>query len=196
MDTKQMVELCQQGNKEAFNQLYKRYYARTLRTAYLIVGRKAIAEDIVQEAFCQCYCDIKRLKHIEAFEAWFNKLLIRTCWSVSAKERKKEHTYLEENIAFQDNNKEIENIHINEVIHHAINQLSIPLRTTVILYYYNEMSIKQIAKTLNCLQGTVKSRLYAARKQIEKEMIENGLFNDSEQVTLMKVGGRLNESKI
>ena len=54
-----------------------------------------------------------------------------------------------------------------------INGLSIKHRTTLVLYYYNELSTKEIAKILGCLEGTVKSRLFTARKLLKKSIIES-----------------------
>lgn len=54
------------------------------------------------------------------------------------------------------------------LVRDAIKKLAPPLKTVVILYYYNELTTKEIAKILDCFQGTVKSRLYKARKQLEK----------------------------
>lgn len=51
---------------------------------------------------------------------------------------------------------------IKELVNNAVNNLSIPLKTTIILYYYNQLSIKEILKTLGCFQNTVKSRPYNA----------------------------------
>lgn len=54
-----------------------------------------------------------------------------------------------------------------------INQLPEKQRIVVILYYYNELSVKEIASVTRSMEGTVKSRLYLARKQLRK-MMENG----------------------
>ena len=187
MDTTELVNLCREGDLEACNMLYNNYSKKALRIVYLIVGNKNIAEDIVQEAFYECYRSIKKLRSPEMFDAWFNKLLIRVCWRMSTKERKSvcdslDETY-DENIASLTSTIDpLENFDINVAVRTAINKLDTPLKTTVILYYYNDMSIKEISKVLNCLQGTVKSRLHNARKYIEKELRKDNIILSPEEM--------------
>jgi RNA polymerase sigma-70 factor (ECF subfamily) len=177
MDTIELVNLCRQDNIQAFNSLYNKYSEKALRTVYLIVRNKNIAEDIVQEAFYQCYRDIKKLRKPEMFEAWFKKLLIRICWRLATKERNSICESLDENIAKNTAVTDpFESYEMNAAVRNAINKLDIPMRTTVILFYYNDMSIKDIAEALNCWQGTVKSRLHNARKYIEKELVRENLI--------------------
>ncbi|NMM61305.1 RNA polymerase sigma factor [Clostridium sp. P21] len=175
MDEFNIIQRCKEGDMDAFNNLYKRYSSKALKTVYLICGRNNIAEDIVQEAFIKCYKEIKNLKNPETFQAWFYRLLTRITWRYCSKE--KNHLHIE---SINDNKDIIadslavsdiaEKSEIRELVNIAVNKLSIPLKTTVILYYYNELSIKEISKVLGCFQGTVKSRLHNARKLLEKEL--------------------------
>ena len=52
----------------------------------------------------------------------------------------------------------------------AVQGLEIRQRTAVVLYYYNQMSTKEIAKAMGCLEGTVKSRLHTARKNLKDRL--------------------------
>ncbi len=56
------------------------------------------------------------------------------------------------------------------LIRQKIQTLKLPLKTVLILYYYNDMSVKEISKVLDCFEGTVKSRLFKARKILKKEL--------------------------
>ena len=61
----------------------------------------------------------------------------------------------------------------------AINQLDLKQRITVILYYYNEMSVSEIAKATGSLEGTVKSRLFFARKKLYQKLKADAFFKGS-----------------
>lgn len=61
------------------------------------------------------------------------------------------------------------------------------------LYYYNELSIKEISKVLGCFQGTVKSRLHNARKLLEKELISKEFADYSFSLTDKTVGRESDE---
>ncbi len=193
MDRQHIIHLCQQGSIDAFEKLYVHGFKKALLTAYLIIGNKTLAEDAVQETFYQCYLDIKRLKEPKAYDAWFHRILIRTCWKVNAKERKKQHEWLDENSNQQDLNcysdklyDQVQNMEMKEALYEAINNLSKVLRTSVVLFYFNEMSIKEIAVILGCFESTVKSRLYKARKKIEEDLIKRDVIMNIEGLSCLK----------
>lgn len=64
----EIIKRCQQGEEAAFDALYKACATKALRTAYLLVGNRNIAEDIIQEAFLECYRDIKKLRNPQFFQ--------------------------------------------------------------------------------------------------------------------------------
>ena len=173
MDIINLIKRCQLGDLESFEQLYKMYSKNALGTAYLIAGHKGIAEDIVQEAFFQCYKEIKGLRDPGAFDVWFYKMLIRLAWKISSKHKAVistdeidiEATYNSCSLSLETDGEENKLI-----VHDAVAKLSAPLKTVIILYYFNDMTIKQIAMVLDCFQGTVKSRLHNAKKLLQKEL--------------------------
>ncbi len=58
------------------------------------------------------------------------------------------------------------------ILHQAIKKLPIKQRTAIVLYYYNDMSTREIARVMGCLEGTVKSRLFTARKNLRQALAE------------------------
>lgn len=176
MDRTTLIKRCQQGDLQSFEELYKAYSKNAMGTAYLIAKHKGIAEDIVQEAFFQCYKQIKNLKDPGAFDVWFYKLLVRLAWKMASEykdtnpldEISNEAAYSSES-----SGKDIDWQENKLIVHEAVDKLSPPLKTVIILYYFNDMTIKQIATILGCFQGTVKSRLHNAKKLLEKELDES-----------------------
>lgn len=176
MDQRQLVNHCRSGDLDSFEELYRLYRQKALGTAYLIAGRKNLAEDIVQEAFILCYSQIRRLKNPDAFSTWFYRLLVRVAWRMSAKQ--KSTLSYEDGDAGQGElppdpsadggNPDFFDDRI--LVREAVKKLSPQLKTVVIMYYFNELSIKEIARVLDCFEGTVKSRLHKARKMLEKEL--------------------------
>ncbi len=175
MEQLNLVKRCQNGDKQAFEELYHLYSAQALKTAYLISGHRGVAEDIVQEAFIQCYKEIKQLKEPGAFYAWFYKVLLRCGWRMMAKyQNKNSLTVFLGNYEAADGNfyvdDWVEAREVYDLVVKALRKLKAPLRAAVILYYYNNMTIAEIARVLGCVQGTVKSRLHNAKKALEKEL--------------------------
>lgn len=177
MEEIELVKLLKQGDKIAFDQLYERYKDILMRMAYLICGNLADSEDVVQESFIKCYQCIHQLKQEERFKSWLFQILTRTAWKY-CKKRAKEIVD-EDKVVEKVDDKELSSLDIvldkerDKKLMELINGLSIKHRTTLVLYYYNELSTKEIAKILGCLEGTVKSRLFTARKLLKKSIIES-----------------------
>ena len=178
MDENEIIKLCQLGDKKAFELLYEKNITKAMQTSYLIVNNKLLAEDIVQEAFIECYRDIKYLKHPEAYKSWFYKILLRNSWRLAKRERrhKTEELNLDSiKIVESDfDSKVFESTDLENIVQKSIENLKAKLRNIVILYYFNDMSVKEIAKVIGCFEGTVKSRLYTARKILKKELEASG----------------------
>lgn len=176
MDQRQLINHCQLGDLNSFEELYMLYKQKALGTAYLIGGNKNIAEDIVQEAFVICYNQIKQLKNPDVFNIWFYRIIVRVGWRMATKQ--KSHAsyenmdidkYFNSNDCFIGNgNNDKSNDRL--IVREAIMKLTLPLKTVVILYYFNELTIKEISEILDCFQGTIKSRLHKARKLLKKEL--------------------------
>lgn len=72
----------------------------------------------------------------------------------------------------------VETKEVYDLIQKALMKLTAPMRAAVTLYYYNDMTISEIAVVLDCFQGTVKSRLHNAKKILEKELERYFLTED------------------
>ena len=173
-----LIKRCQMGDLGSFSELYHLHRKKALGTAYLISNQKGIAEDIVQESFIECFKKIQTIKNPEAFEAWFYKILVRTGWRMVKNHNNlvlmgdQNMEGLSKNI---DSNSELDTSETNLIVNDALAQLSLPLKTVVILYYFNDMTIEKISKVLGCFPGTVKSRLYNARIQLHDVFNEDDL---------------------
>ncbi len=164
----------QNGDSDSFTKLYDLYKNKAVRTAYLITGNRTSAEDVAQDAFVKCYVEIGKLQNPECFRTWFYRLLVRTAWRYSKTEKmnipvpdvfEESKSTGEKSIEQQYLDAELSNI-LNE----QIRKLDRKKRTAVLLYYYSGLSTREIAQVMGCLEGTVKSRLYFARKALQKNL--------------------------
>jgi RNA polymerase sigma factor, sigma-70 family len=174
MNESELIANIQNGDSDSFGRIFNLYKNKAVRTAYLITGNYASAEDAVQEAFVKCYFEIGGLKNPECFRAWFYKLLVRTAWRFTESEKKNipvEDIFDE---AIVSGEKSAEQLFLDSELTNAllseIQKLDKKKRTTVMLYYYSELSTKEIARVMGCLEGTVKSRLHFARKNLKRNM--------------------------
>lgn len=176
MEQVELINRIKQGDMRAFEILFEHYKHAAIRTAYLITGNQYTSEDIVQEAFMKCYMSIGELKNPEQFKTWFFRLLTRMAWRHLKKEKKivpiedifeqadKEHS--------SESIEEFHNQEESRALYEQIAKLGLKHQTVIILYYYNELSVKEIAKVMGCLEGTVKSRLNIARNKLKTSLIE------------------------
>lgn len=185
MDEKELVQRMKAGDKTAFDALYEKYKNILLRMAYLVCGQMFDAEDIVQETFVKCFLHIGDLKKNEGFRPWLFQILYRTAYA-HGKKRKREIP--EEDIAIRadatDGVTSLDRIIQTETerkVKWAVQSLDFKHRAVVVLYYFNEMPIKEIARVLGCTEGTAKSRLFAARKKLKGKLImleEGGMSHE------------------
>lgn len=181
MEEAELIQLIQNGQKEAFEVLFETYRMQAFRTAYFITGNRSTSEDVVQEAFVQCFLHIHTLKEPAKFRSWFYRILTRLAWKASDAEKKSAPT---ENIfetAEQSLQEDSIQSYLKKEEHYtlweAVNSLDQKQKTSVILYYYNDMTIHEIASAMGCLEGTVKSRLFFARQKLYKKLGGKELFS-------------------
>jgi len=194
----ELINRWQAGDVGAFELIVERFSVQAIRTAYLVTGRQDLAEDIVQEAFIQCFYSIKQLKKAEFFKTWFYKILLRTGWKMAAKNKRLlQIDNLDNNCntvlpQYYNLEESLEKKEAGEAVCQAVGTLSETLRAVVILRYYNDFSISKIAAILCCREGTVKSRLHNARKQIAALLQEKGWNTASSEDNQSRKGCTLN----
>lgn len=160
-----------EGSREAFDELYHKYKNLAIHTAYLITGNLADSEDVVQETFVKVWLHACELRNDSGFKPWMMQILVRTAYRTSQKSRRE---IPDENVADRMGASE-ETSSLDRVIQTeeaesimaAVRSLPVKLRAVVVLFYYDSFSVKEIAEALRIREGTVKSRLHAARRRIK-----------------------------
>ena len=175
-DIKKLVLQAAQGNKAAFGALYE----ETGRTVYFsclkLLGDPQLAEDITQETYLTALQKLGTLAQPENFPAWVNRIGINLC-----------KMHFRNNAAPEDNSEEIieeipdeglipeeyvSNDAKRKIIMDIIDTvLTEEQRRSVILYYFDMLTVLEIAEVMNCTTGTVTSRLSAARKKIKEAVL-------------------------
>ena len=174
LSLEETVRRCQEGDTEAFRELFRKMGSKAFGTAYLISGKRGLAEDIVQEAFVCCLEKIKTLKSPEAFNVWFYRMIVRIGWKMVKNQAKLvPDENLPQNFSAQDMEEEIQTKLTNKKLHEAISELPDNLKTVVILFYFNGMTVEEIAKVTRNFKATVKTRLYYARNALRRKLEED-----------------------
>lgn len=173
----ELVEKVKRREKYAFDCLYEEYKDRAYRTAVFMVGNEADAKDVVQESFVTVYLQIGSLKEPAAFPGWFYRILTRNAIRYARKRKKEilQQEPPETGMDYGGEREEPSSVFLRQeegkAVRAMIDELDEKHRTVLILYYYNEFSVRQIAEITGRTEGTVKSRLHAARKILEKKLL-------------------------
>lgn len=177
MEDEILVQQLKKGSREAFDLLYEKYRNLVIRTAYLITGNRSDSEDVAQETFVKVYLHISELKNDAGLKPWMMQILVRTAYRIGKKKSREvpdgEIERLSESQTVLSPLGQMIRQEEAEMIFRAVEALPIRHKTVVVLYYYNELSVAEIAQLLGCREGTVKSRLHTARRILRGELEEH-----------------------
>lgn len=175
----QIVTRFKNGDQKAFNDLYSITHNRIYFIALKELNNHDDALEAVQETYLSVYQSIDKLKNPEFFQPWLSKIVYNKCMDIL---RKKKDILMNdrdeaEGSDFFDEIEEpgdelipheaLDRTETRDMIMALIDKLSYAQRMTVLLYYYQNLSIEQIASIMQCPVPTVKSRLNYARQQIK-----------------------------
>ena len=175
-----LVTRLRDGDGSAFSELYEATYKAVFYHAGTVLKRTEDIEDAVQEAYEQAYLNLAKLQAPEAFGSWINQMVTyislhkvraeknRTPYSID------DDSFFTELAADPDTMPDAiaEKESVKEYIGRLIETLPETQRLAMILFYYDNLTVKQIAKEMGCSENTVKSRLYYGRMAIRKELEE------------------------
>lgn len=169
----QIVQRLKSGDREAFDELYEKYHLLLYRTAYLILGNQYDAEDALQDTFVTAFLHIGDLKNAGSLKYWLVRIL--TNKAIRSVKRADREIPDEDVIAMADRSpagsgdveEEAERRIFRDEVMENLKTLSERQRAVIVLYYYDELSIAEIAGICRCFEGTVKSRLFQARKKLK-----------------------------
>jgi len=139
------------------------------RLAYSYVKNKESALDIIQESIMKALKSIDSLEQIQYLKTWFYRILINT--SIDFIHKDKRMVVVEDEILdfhLSSNEMEVPDIDLYEAIDH----LAPKQKTLIILRFFEDMKIEDIAMTLGVNSNTIKTRLYTALKKLRSNMEE------------------------
>ncbi|MDO4284904.1 MAG: sigma-70 family RNA polymerase sigma factor [Eubacteriales bacterium] len=204
-----LVRRMQSGDQAAFDEIYHFYSGKLYRMAYFILQNRSESEDVLQETFVQCYRHCGEVREAGGFESWLFRILVRQAWRAGKKRSGRQEISLEEMMESESGRgmsdrgisaeretgagteqrsesplEILERKERSRLVQEAVRRLGPKQRTVVFLYYYQELSVREIARVLGIFEGTVKSRLYQARRLLESELggtLERGDGQDEEE---------------
>lgn len=176
MDIAKLVHKAKKGEDEAFEQLIGSVRQKLYRTAFAYVRNEQDALDIYQETIYTAFISIKTLKTPESFASWITKILVFKAIDFIRKESRHFSTDDEKIFAALITPENGDFILHSMDLSEALDFLNPTVKTIILLRYYHDLSIKEIATIMNSPEGTVKSHLSRAKKELRPILKEGYLL--------------------
>ena len=178
-----LVERVQRGDKRAFELLVTKYQRKIFRLLSRLIRDAAEIEDVAQEAFIKAYRALPNFRGESAFYTWLYRIAINTAKNYLVAQGRRAPTTTETEIDEAENFDEGDQLRdvntpdsmllskqVGEAVNRAIERLPEDLRTAIVLRELEGLSYEEIAETMNCPIGTVRSRIFRAREAIAEEL--------------------------
>lgn len=186
----ELVALARCGDKAAFSRLTERYQPITFRFARSLVVQTDVAQDLVQEAFLQAYLSLARLREAERFQSWLCGIVLNVCRSYLRHQKVTLLSFEETvgglradvnslSVISPDPLKVAEEQELYGLVLEAVKALSPKNRTATLLFYFEQLTLHEIAALLGISITSVKGRLHKARRQLKEQLLPLYLENDS-----------------
>ncbi|MFP9126348.1 sigma-70 family RNA polymerase sigma factor [Niallia sp. BSM11] len=165
-------DLSIQNREKLLNQIMDEYGQSLLHLAYSYVGRREIAEDLTQEIFVKCYQKLEQYQKRSSLKSWIWRIAINHCKDYLRSWHHKHIVFSEEEVRhIPSAEKEVENQVIqkdeDQELVKAVFHLPDKYREVIYLYYFEELSIKEISGLIDVNQNTIKTRLKRAKELLK-----------------------------
>src|SRR5512137_1009569 len=179
----QLVERVQRGDKRAFELLVAKYQRKIFRLLSRLIRDQAEIEDVEQEAFIKAYRALPNFRGESAFYTWLYRIAINTAKNYLVAQGRRAPTQTETEIEDAENFEDGDSLRtedtpdrmllskqVAEAVNRAIERLPEDLRTAIVLRELEGLSYDEIAESMNCPIGTVRSRIFRAREAVAEEL--------------------------
>ncbi len=174
--TAELVVQIQNGDDSAFEELYHLTSKRAFFIAKEFVKNEDDAEDILQDSYIKALAKINELENPETFVSWFNRIVANKSKDYIKKKKPslfecdEDEAYeviADENTTFSPE-ENVDKEDLRKTVMQALDELSEDKKACIVMMYYEENSIGEIAECLEIPEGTVKTRLYHGRNELRR----------------------------
>ncbi|COE00984.1 sigma-70 family RNA polymerase sigma factor [Bacillus cereus] len=173
-----MIEAFEIEDKEdLIDEIMNKYGQEVLQLVYSYVNNKEVAEDVTQDIFVKCYKSLQTYKGNSNLKTWLWRIAINHCKDYLKSWYNKKVIVTEDDFTYMESQKEsVEQIVIQNAedsrLASAVMSLPIKYREVIYLFYYEELSIKEITTVIEVKENTIKTRLKKAKELLKKGLEE------------------------
>jgi RNA polymerase sigma factor (sigma-70 family) len=178
----ELVALARSGDKDAFSQLIERYQQMVRRIALGMVAHEEIARELAQDALLQAYLSLDHLRDISRFKSWLYGIVLNVCRSYIRDQKVNPYSLeammggMYRDLLYYpspviDPEEIAEQRELHTIVLQAVQELSPKDRAATLLFYYEQLSMREIAAILGVSITAVKGRLHRARGQLRERLL-------------------------
>jgi RNA polymerase sigma-70 factor (ECF subfamily) len=189
-DDIELVEQARAGNHDAFRVLYQRYHRRVYALAFGVVQNADDALDVVQDGFIKAHRHLDKFEGNSSFYTWLYRIIMNLSIDHIRKHKRAKHVDFDDAIDHgqdegsvgedallprvlgQNPGKSLVRKEIREQIGKALAELSDNHRAVLVMRELEGMSYEEMAQAMQCSKGTIMSRLFHARRNMQKRLLE------------------------
>jgi len=176
----QLVGLAVSENPEAFGEIVKRWERKIFALCFGMLGSEADARDATQESFISAYRNLANFRGEAKVSSWLHRIAVNQCLTIKRRAKTRSEDFLDEDESAEDRTfvapahlspaRTIEQNERLTLVRQAVGSLPTDLRQVIVMKEFEEMTFQEISQTLELPLSTVKSRLYAALKQLRLKL--------------------------
>lgn len=166
-----------EDKEDLIDEIMNKYGQEVLQLVYSYVNNKEVAEDLTQDIFVKCYKSLHTYKGNSNLKTWLWRIAINHCKDYLKSWYNKKVIVTEDDFTYMGSQKEsveqtvIQNAEDCELAS-AVMNLPIKYREVIYLFYYEELSIKEVAIVIEVKENTIKTRLKKAKELLKKGLEE------------------------
>jgi RNA polymerase sigma-70 factor (ECF subfamily) len=185
VDDRDLVEAARKGDRDAFRTLFERYQRRAYALAFGVVRHQDDALDVVQDAFIKAYKHLDKFEGNSSFFTWLYRIVMNLAIDHLRKHRRARPVELDEQHLEEGSDdtllpkllggnpgRALMDKEIRARIEQALGELSENHRAVLIMRELEGMSYEEMAQAMGCSKGTIMSRLFHARKNMQRRLAD------------------------
>lgn len=172
-----LVRLAKQGNRAAFGKLAQKYRDQILALTFDFLKDYESAKDIAQDVFIKAFKNIRDFEEKAQFSSWLYRITVNACLDAQKRVHKRPEKRIEssEHESAKQRVKESSQLDsIDDTMAYALDKLSNNQRTAVILRYFHDKTIQEIAEVIDCAESTVRIHLHRAMLKLSNSLKVKG----------------------
>lgn len=160
----ELVAMAKGGCREAFDTLFARHRQFVFNVCYRVIGSRDDAVDVTQNTFVKAYRALSSFRGSSSFRSWLYRIAVNECRGLLRRKPVSDMQAIEEPEAVNSDER--------PEVRQALAELPVDLRTTLVLFYWQGMSCRELGLALGCSEGAARVRLHRARTQFKQKYTE------------------------